>query len=147
VRHKRRQNGIEAELCLDCAIQFDNNTRAAKCPDKVEPRMVEAIKETPRFVAHPMPAPTVVGIDKWQSDTRIAEPSDNVNHPAHYAKGGIECIDAIEAAVTGLEGFEGMCTGNAIKYLFRWKHKNGVEDLKKAAWYVNRLIQRLEGMK
>lgn len=70
--------------------------------------------------------------------------SDNVNHPAHYTQGGIECIDAIEAAVSELSGIEAVCTGNAIKYLWRWKQKNGVEDLKKARWYLNRLIEEGE---
>ena len=70
--------------------------------------------------------------------------TDPVNHPSHYI-GAIECIDAIKAATEHLSGFEGMCTGNAIKYLWRWKKKNGVEDLKKAVWYINRLIQEIEG--
>lgn len=65
---------------------------------------------------------------------------DNVNHPAHYNAGGIECIDAIEAALTGLTGGQAYSTGAAIKYLWRWSRKNGIEDLEKAAWYVNRLI-------
>jgi hypothetical protein len=64
---------------------------------------------------------------------------DMVNHPPHYTQGGIECIDAIKAATEGLNGFEGYCTGNAIKYLWRWKHKSGVEDLKKADWYIRKL--------
>ena len=64
---------------------------------------------------------------------------DMVNHPPHYTQGGIECIDAIKAACEGLNGFEGYCTGNALKYLWRWKHKNGVEDLKKADWYIRKL--------
>lgn len=68
--------------------------------------------------------------------------SDNINHPAHYTQGGIECIDAIEAAVSELSGIDAVCTGNAIKYLWRWKQKNGIEDLKKARWYINRLIER-----
>ena len=70
--------------------------------------------------------------------------SDNVNHPAHYTHGGVECIDAIEAAVSELSGIEAVCTGNAIKYLWRWKRKNGVEDLKKARWYIDRLIAERE---
>lgn len=69
---------------------------------------------------------------------------DNINHPAHYTQGGIECIEAIAAAVTGLEGMEAVCTANAIKYLWRWKKKNGVEDLKKARWYLDELIRREE---
>lgn len=69
---------------------------------------------------------------------------DNVNHPTHYTAGKIECIDAIEAAVTNLNGFEGVCVGNAIKYLFRWKLKGGIESLQKARWYIDRLIYSLE---
>lgn len=69
--------------------------------------------------------------------------ADNVNHPAHYTQGGIECIDAITAATTGLEGIEAVCTGNAIKYMWRWKHKNGAEDVKKAIWYLKRLLASL----
>ena len=67
--------------------------------------------------------------------------TDNVQHPAHYTQGGIECIDAIETACAGLTGFEGYCTGNSIKYLWRWKHKGGREDLLKAAWYIDRLLE------
>lgn len=69
---------------------------------------------------------------------------DVVNHPSHYTAGAVECIDALEAATDGLTGIEAVCTANAIKYLWRWKRKNGVEDLRKAAWYINRLIRRIE---
>lgn len=74
----------------------------------------------------------------------VDEGYDPVNHPAHYTAGKIECIDAIEAATTGLTGGVAYCTGAAIKYLWRWSRKNGVEDLKKARWYINRLIEELE---
>ncbi|MEF2965047.1 DUF3310 domain-containing protein [Paenibacillus sp. M1] len=67
--------------------------------------------------------------------------ADNVNHPCHYTSGKVECIDAIEAATEGLNGFEAYTTGNILKYLWRWKRKNGTEDLKKAQWYLNRLIE------
>ena len=70
--------------------------------------------------------------------------NDMVNHPSHYTQGGIECIDALEAATTGLTGIEAVCTANAIKYLWRWKQKNGVQDLEKARWYINRMIAKLE---
>lgn len=68
--------------------------------------------------------------------------ADIVNHPPHYTAGGIECIDALEAATIELHGIEAVCTANAIKYLWRWKMKNGTEDLKKAIWYINRIIER-----
>ena len=71
--------------------------------------------------------------------------TDKVNHPTHYTAGKIECIDAIESATVNLTGIEAVCTGNAIKYLWRWKQKNGVEDLHKAKWYINRLIENLGG--
>ena len=66
---------------------------------------------------------------------------DNVNHPSHYTQGAIECIDAIKEATKGLFGIEAVCTGNIIKYVWRWKFKNGVEDLRKANWYLQRLIK------
>lgn len=69
---------------------------------------------------------------------------DSVNHPAHYTAGKVECIDALEAATTGLRGIEAVCTANAIKYLWRQSRKNGVEDLKKAIFYIERLIQHYE---
>lgn len=65
--------------------------------------------------------------------------SDAIN-PSHYKQGEIECIDALAAATANLKGIEAVCTANAIKYLWRWKEKNGMEDLKKAQWYINRLI-------
>lgn len=66
-----------------------------------------------------------------------------VNHPDHYNKGDVECIDAIKSATVGLEGIEAVCTANAIKYLWRWSSKGGIVDIEKAAWYLNRLHQEL----
>ena len=63
---------------------------------------------------------------------------DNVNHPAHYAGAtSMECIDAMELAF-GKEGVFLICLGNAFKYLWRYRNKNGREDLDKAEWYLNR---------
>ena len=69
--------------------------------------------------------------------------SDMVNHPPHYNKAGVECIDAI-AAATG-EGFEFYLQGNIMKYLWRYRYKNGTEDLNKARWYLDKLIEEVEG--
>lgn len=66
--------------------------------------------------------------------------TDMVNHPAHYT-GSIECIDAIEAATSELSGIEAVCVANVLKYVWRFKRKNGLQDLEKARWYLNRLIQ------
>lgn len=69
---------------------------------------------------------------------------DMVNHPSHYTQGGIECIDALKAATVSKTGIEAVCTANAIKYLWRYEEKNGIEDVKKARWYIDRLIEELE---
>ena len=66
-----------------------------------------------------------------------------VNHPVHYTTNSIECIEAIEAALTP-EEFRGYIKGNVIKYVWREKQKGKVEDLKKAAWYLNKEIKRSE---
>lgn len=69
--------------------------------------------------------------------------SDMVNHPSHYTQGGIECIDAIKAATVGKTGIEAVCVANVVKYLWRYEEKNGLEDVKKARWYLERLISEL----
>ena len=62
----------------------------------------------------------------------------NAINPAHYQKGGVECIEAIEASMSK-EAFKGFLKGNCIKYIYRYENKNGAEDLKKAEWYLLRL--------
>ena len=68
---------------------------------------------------------------------------EKVNHPKHYTQGGIECIDAMEAAL-GKQVVMDFCLGNAFKYIFRCKNKNGLEDIKKANWYLNKLVELAE---
>ncbi len=70
--------------------------------------------------------------------------TDNVNHPTHYNQGGIECIDAMKAAF-GDDNVKTFCHLNAFKYLWRSHYKNGTEDLKKAAWYLNKEIELTNG--
>ena len=67
-----------------------------------------------------------------------------VSHPSHYqSKSGLEVIDVMAAFTEGLEGIEAVDTGNAIKYICRWKDKNGIQDLEKAMWYIQHLIDHL----
>lgn len=68
---------------------------------------------------------------------------DMVNSPPHYNKAGVECIDAIRAATE--DGYEYYLQGNIMKYLWRYRYKNGTEDLKKAQWYLTKLIEEVEG--
>ena len=71
---------------------------------------------------------------------------DNVNHPEHYTKGGVECIDAIRASMYK-EGFAAYCKGNALKYLCRYKDKGGLQDLEKANVYLAWLIETEQELK
>lgn len=68
-----------------------------------------------------------------------------VSHPSHYqSEYGLEVIEVIKAFTSDLNGIEAVDTGNIIKYVCRWKKKNGVQDLKKAMWYLQDLIDHLE---
>lgn len=68
-----------------------------------------------------------------------------VSHPTHYqSESGLEVIEVIEAFTSDLTGIEACDTGNIIKYICRWNKKNGVQDLKKAMWYLQNLIDFVE---
>lgn len=70
-----------------------------------------------------------------------------VSHPPHYqSETGMEVIDVIEAFTFDLKGIEAVATGNVLKYICRWKAKNGLQDLKKARWYLDRLINHVENL-
>lgn len=76
---------------------------------------------------------------------RLAEPEqdqspDMVNHPPHYTAGGIECIEAIRAALTPDE-FRGHCKANAMKYIWREAHKGQDESIRKAIWYLQEMLK------
>ena len=72
----------------------------------------------------------------------IKEDVDMVNHPPHYNKYGVECIEALRSACG--EGFEYYLQGNVMKYLWRYRYKNGIEDLKKANWYLELLMETVD---
>ena len=69
--------------------------------------------------------------------------NDAVNSPPHYNKGGVECIEAIESMLTP-EEFIGYLRGNSLKYRWRFRYKNGIEDLYKARWYEDYLLKFIE---
>lgn len=78
---------------------------------------------------------------KFPADT----PEDVVNHPSHYqSKSGLETIQVIDAFTADLVGTEAVCTGNILKYMCRWKSKNGLQDLEKAKWYLEHLINHIK---
>ena len=68
-----------------------------------------------------------------------------VSHPSHYqSESGLEVIDVIDAFTSDLNGIEATDTGNILKYMCRWKHKNGLQDLEKAQWYLTHLIEKIK---
>ena len=82
----------------------------------------------------------------WEREMPDAEPvkNDLVNHPLHYTKGGIECIDCIESVISSVsDPVQAFLVGQVVKYLYRYTMKNGLEDLRKAQWYLNRLIAKV----
>lgn len=119
---------MEENNCDNC--KFGHNGNYAVCPF-----LNKCINSTEGYSV-----PTY-----WEALFTENKTVDMVNHPSHYkAKNGMEAIDVIKAFTDGLVGSEAYNTGNAIKYILRWKNKNGVEDLKKAVWYINDLINELE---
>lgn len=76
-----------------------------------------------------------------QKDSKTPDPSNGVNHPSHYNQGGIEVWDVIDAFTKDLDGAEAFYAGNIIKYVLRWNHKNGIEDLEKAKVYIDKIIE------
>lgn len=68
---------------------------------------------------------------------------DNVDHPSHYETGKFECIDVM-VETQGAEAVKHFCLCNAFKYLYRHNNKNGVEDIRKARWYIDKYLE-LEG--
>ena len=84
--------------------------------------------------------------EEWDKVTRKLKEDkkygDDVESPFHYNKGSIECIDAIEAA-SSREEFEGYLRSNVLKYVWRFRYKDNIKDLRKARWYLDKLISIL----
>lgn len=82
-------------------------------------------------------------------DSKNYESKDEmVSHPSHYqSETGLETINVIEAFTANLKGIEAVDTANVIKYICRWKRKNGLQDLEKAKWYLQHLINHVEDTK
>lgn len=123
----------EAKSCLGCPFQLEDadGYEEAFCSiDCIKEIGTERLKERLQQLDS-----SYVPSDKV---------SDNVHSPSHYCKGGLECIEAIRAACEGLEDVEAYYVGNILKYIWRFKGKNGVEDLRKARKYLDWLIEQEE---
>lgn len=117
----------------------ENNTEKAhrelnKTIIKIDKEMINHLKKSKRV--H----------DLINQTSKITNQTDTVNSPSHYNQTKIEAIDIIEDVTAGYQSNVKYHIGNAIKYLIRAPFKNNtVEDLKKAVWYINRAIEKLEG--
>ena len=97
----------------------------------------------PRYPAYNKPEKSLGELLKRVNTHGDFQPTDSVKHPSHYTQdGGIECVDAIKASL-GKEGFAAFCKGNCMKYLWRYKDKNGIEDLSKAKVYLDWMVETL----
>ena len=85
-------------------------------------------------------------IDPKLTTITITDDIDPVNKPIHYNQAGIECIEAIEAMTENMSGATAPHAANVLKYLWRHEYKNGLEDIRKAKWYLDRLEERWREM-
>ena len=83
--------------------------------------------------------------DKGEGKNAPQIGADSVIRPSHYCAGSVECIEGIRAALG--DGFVDYCQGNVLKYVWRWKHKGGLEDLRKAQVYLGWMIEDVDGIK
>lgn len=144
------EDAVDAFFLGDRKIFVNGEKAELKFPDDVRQSMIWAYEDAD--MGHVRLNAKLMGYEVIDDTPTIAETAakrsedvnlDPVNHPAHYTSGSIECIDAIQAAF-GDETVKDFCLCNAFKYLWRHRNKNGVEDLKKARWYLNRLIREME---
>lgn len=104
----------------------------------------EQVQEVERYT-HSIDKHSIIIYFKDGSCMEYPPKHDLVNHPPHYkSKAGLETIDVIDAFTADLTGTEAVCTANVIKYICRWKHKNGLQDLEKAKWYLEHLINYMK---
>lgn len=144
------EDAVDAFFLGDRKIFVNGEKAELKFPDDVRQSMIWAYEDAD--MGHVRLNAKLMGYEVIDDTPTIAETAakrsedakpDPVNRPAHYTSGGIECIDAMQAAF-GAEVVKDFCLCNAFKYLWRHRNKNGVEDLKKARWYLNRLIREME---
>ena len=115
---------------------------APKMPEKENPEKIgQKICVLGQVV--PLEEPAETATQQLQLAVADKQAEDNVNHPAHYTQGAVECIDALEASMTP-EEFRGYLKGCQMKYLWRYRMKGGLEDLQKARWYLDKLISKVE---
>ena len=110
------------ETCAKCGYYLDDDLKCYECEICNGENMKDTITLT--------------------TDTTFNGHYDDVNNPKHYNRGGLECIEAIEAMTENMSGDIAPHAANVLKYLWRCEYKNGIQDIDKAIWYLNRLRDR-----
>ena len=135
MKEKQEESSVQSEKIKETTTLY---LKAPISADEFEKQLKELLQH--HLALEPLNLP--------KEDRAIKTPEsgkhDNVNCPIHYCKGGVECIDAIRAAVSNLPPFEAVCVANIIKYAWRYKDKNGLEDVKKAAKYLQLLQEEMK---
>lgn len=118
------------------------NGEDSTCRYKVIDRVIVSSEDT-RYNLENLNTGNVVGgvSEDLLTDCEIAE--DVVNHPNHYETGKFECIEVMQEAL-GVDAVKSFCLCNSFKYIYRHNRKNGLEDIKKAQWYINKYIELSE---
>ena len=133
MKEKQEESSVQSEKIKETTTLYVKSPLSA---DEFEKQLKELLQH--HLALEPLP----------KEDRAIKTPDyskpDNVNHPKHYCKSGLECIDVIRAAVSNLPPFEAVCVANIIKYAWRYKDKNGLEDVKKAAKYLQLLQEEMK---
>jgi len=120
-----------SDLCNLYILEIQNANRGIRRLQQKVARLKARLEKRPSNSAYP----TTTATQRCRSDPM----PDATNHPAHYTASAVECIDAIRSALTA-EEWRGFCKGNVIKYVWRERLKGGREDLKKARWYIDRML-------
>ena len=110
------------ETCAKCGYYLDDDLKCYECEICNGENMKDTITLT--------------------TDTTFHRHYDDVNNPKHYNRGGLECIEAIEAMTEKMSGDIAPHAANVLKYIWRCEYKNGLQDIDKAVWYLNRLRDR-----
>ena len=137
MKEKQEESSVQSEKIKETTTLY---LKAPISADEFEKQLKELLQH--HLALEPLP----------KEDRAIKYPNEhlkqykqyNINHPKHYCKSGLECIDAIRAAVSNLPPFEAVCVANIIKYAWRYKDKNGLEDVKKAAKYLQLLQEEMK---
>ena len=136
------------ERCSDCPCDDGIPGGEGGCGERYNREHWAARVEICKaFLNHIQPTPEDTEVVKHAAEQLLSiegKPSDPVNHPDHYTSGGVECIEAIRASMSE-EAFKGFLKGNVLKYLWRYEKKIApTEDLKKAEFYLKKLIEEMK---